>query len=504
MQAATASLGGSFVARLPEPLGPQSCASSSQHPQRSSNANATSLSTSLFNKSSGVSHFSPRERKLEQAKEDTACLRKAKGRGVIAAASSSGKGDSRAGRQENPFEGKPAKVNGAAKGNGPDSKKKKDEVKPLPSALQAEVDQQWTQSFPTYMQSREEFESTGHWPAKLQSAGKPVYDGEAALRAAQLAAAALNGQGGGKLDSGAPPWSAALPYHAGVRQPDLMTHDPLWAAIRAEAKVESEREPLLSSFLYASILAHSCFERSLGFILANRLNNAVFLATQLMDIFDDVLAHDKQIQEAIRADVQAIRDRDPSCHTYSCALLYFKGYHALQAYRIAHALWNRGQKVLALNMQSRISEVFAVDIHPAARIGKAILMDHGTGVVIGETAVVGDRVSLLQGVTLGGTGKDCGDRHPKIADGCLIGAGATILGNIKVGKGAMVAAGSLVLKDVPSKSMVAGTPARIIGESPAKVPALTMDHNVAFDFCKDWEDAVRRQHEMELNNGSGI
>ncbi|XP_026660374.1 probable serine acetyltransferase 2 isoform X4 [Phoenix dactylifera] len=191
---------------------------------------------------------------------------------------------------------------------------------------------------------------------------------------------------------------------------------------------------------------------------------------------------DRGIQRAIRLDAQAFKDRDPACASHSWALLYLKGYHSLQSYRIAHALWNQGRTVLALALQSRISEVFAVDIHPAARIGEGILLDHGTGLVIGETAVVGNWVSLMQGVTLGGTGKQTGDRHPKIGQGALIGAGATILGNIVVGVGAMIAAGSLVLKDVPPHSMAVGNPARIAGYLEHEDPSLTMKHDARKDY----------------------
>ncbi|XP_010943924.2 probable serine acetyltransferase 2 isoform X1 [Elaeis guineensis] len=258
--------------------------------------------------------------------------------------------------------------------------------------------------------------------------------------------------------------------------------DPIWDSVRAEAKSEAEREPILSSFLYASVLSHDCLERALGFVLANRLQNPTLLATQLMDIFDDVMIKDRGIGRSIRLDAQAFKDRDPACASYSWALLYLKGYHSLQSYRIAHALWNQGRKVLALALQSRISEVFAVDIHPAARIGDGILLDHGTGLVIGETAVVGNCVSLMQGVTLGGTGKQIGDRHPKICQGALIGAGATILGNIVVGDGAMIAAGSLVLKDVPPHSMAAGNPARVVGYLEDEDPSLTMKHDARKDY----------------------
>ncbi|XP_009350723.2 serine acetyltransferase 2-like isoform X2 [Pyrus x bretschneideri] len=272
------------------------------------------------------------------------------------------------------------------------------------------------------------------------------------------------------------------PASDSVVGPASVSGDPIWDAVREEAKLEAEKEPILSSFLYASILAHDCLEQALGFVLANRLQNPTLLATQLMDIFYDVMLRDEDIQRSIRLDVQAFKDRDPACLSYCSALLYLKGYHSLQVHRVAHSMWNQGRKVLALALQSRISEVFGVDIHPAAKIGEGILLDHGTGVVIGETAVVGNRVSLMHGVTLGGTGKEIGDRHPKVGDGALIGASATILGNIKIGRGAMVAAGSLVLKDVPPHSMVAGIPAKVIGYVDEIDPSLTMKHDATKEF----------------------
>ncbi|XP_077220990.1 putative serine acetyltransferase 2 isoform X2 [Tasmannia lanceolata] len=265
-----------------------------------------------------------------------------------------------------------------------------------------------------------------------------------------------------------------------VPNPDSSA-DPIWDAIRTEVKLEADKEPILCSFLYASVLSHDCLECALGFVLANRLQNPTLLETQLKDIFDNVMMHDRGIQRSIRLDLQAFKDRDPACMSYSWALLYFKGYHALQSYRVAHALWNQGRKVLALALQSRISEVFAVDIHPAAKIGEGILLDHGTGVVIGETAVVGNRVSLMQGVTLGGTGKQIGDRHPKIGQGALIGAAANILGNIKIGEGAMVAAASLVLKDIPPHSVAVGIPAKVVGYV-EQDPSLTMKHDATKAF----------------------
>ncbi|KAK4368199.1 hypothetical protein RND71_011991 [Anisodus tanguticus] len=347
-------------------------------------------------------------------------------------------------------------------------------------------------------------------------------------------------------------------YAVGVSEPDpnlivsvantaSTVGDPIWDAVKLEAKLEAEKEPILSSFLYASILTHDCLERALSFVLSNRLQNATLLATQLMDIFCDVIMHDRCIQCSIRLDLQACKDRDPSCLSYCSALLYLKGYHSLQTHRVAHALWNQGRKVLALALQSRVSEVFGVDIHPAAKIGDGILLDHATGVVIGETAIIGNRVSLMQagtdvaqldpfplelvvydliyvtcdaesidliissythqkgnavvdtrgslskgsaskgdsiGVTLGGTGKEIGDRHPNIGQGALIGASATILGNIKIGEGAMVGAGSLVMKDVPPHSMVTGIPAKVIGYVDDQDPSLTMKHDASKEFFK--------------------
>ncbi|XP_057978400.1 serine acetyltransferase 2-like isoform X5 [Malania oleifera] len=275
--------------------------------------------------------------------------------------------------------------------------------------------------------------------------------------------------------------SGSLPPLAGSGSGSTVG-DPIWDAIREEAKLEAEKEPILSSFLYASILSHSHLEQALGFVLANRLQNPTLLATQLMDIFSEVIMHDRGIQRSVRVDLQAFKDRDPSCLSYCSALLHMKGYHSLQSYRVAHALWNQGRQLLALALQSRISEVL---IGLAAKIGEGILLDHATGVVIGETAVVGDRVSLMQGVTLGGTGKEIGDRHPKVSQGALIGASVTILGNIKIGEGAMVAAGSLVLKDVPPHSMVAGIPAKMIGFVDEQDPSLTMKHDATKEFFEN-------------------
>ncbi|PPR88762.1 hypothetical protein GOBAR_AA31931 [Gossypium barbadense] len=295
------------------------------------------------------------------------------------------------------------------------------------------------------------------------------------------------------------PFEKVFPVYAmSLSKPDTDSilnsgRDPIWEAVREEAKLEAEKEPILSSFLYASILAHDCLEQALAFVLANRLQNPTLLATQLMDIFSNVMMHDRDIQRSIRLDVQAFIDRDPACLSYSSALLYLKGYHSLQSYRVAHALWKQGRNVLALALQSRISEfslcednkgLLMTQFNAAAKIGDGILLDHGTGVVIGETAVVGNRVSLMHGVTLGGTGKETGDRHPKVGDLALLGACVTVLGNIKIGEGAMIAAGSLVLKHVPPHSMVAGTPAQVIGSIDEQDPSLTMNHDATKEFFK--------------------
>lgn len=254
--------------------------------------------------------------------------------------------------------------------------------------------------------------------------------------------------------------------------------DPLWQTIRDETAEETQREPVLASFLHATILNHDTLEDALSFHLAHKLDSATASALLVRDVIDQALASDPAIGAAIRRDIQAVCERDSACHSHAVPFLYFKGFHALQAYRVAHWLWREGRESLALFFQNRISAEFAVDIHPAARIGSGIMLDHATGVVIGETAVVGDNVSIMQAVTLGGTGKEHGDRHPKVGNGVLISAGAKILGNIIVGDGAQVCAGSVVLKDVPPHTMVAGVPAVAMGKPTCAQPALEMNHGV--------------------------
>lgn len=256
--------------------------------------------------------------------------------------------------------------------------------------------------------------------------------------------------------------------------------DGFWEQIQSEARYEAEREPILASFLFATVLVHERLEDGLGVILANKLQTPELPAMLLRDLINRALAEDVSIRASIRADLLAARTRDPAARGYAQPFLYYKGFHALQSYRIAHWLSKHERYALAAHLQNRISEAFGVDVHPAARIGSGVLIDHGTSVVIGETAVVEDNVSLLHEVTLGGTGKESGDRHPKVRRGVLIGAGAKILGNIEIGMGAKVAAGSVVLRDVPPHTTVAGIPARVVGRCTVAEPALEMDSTFPF------------------------
>ena len=258
----------------------------------------------------------------------------------------------------------------------------------------------------------------------------------------------------------------------------IASHDPTWSRIRQEAEAMVAQEPILASYVHAIVLKHSRFEDTLSYQLAAKLSSTEVPAMLLREVFDEAFAHDKNIGAAVRADIVAVNERDPACQTYLEPLLYFKGFHALQSYRVAHWLWQQDRKQVALYLQNRISETFAVDIHPAARIGRGIMIDHATSVVIGETAVVENDVSMLHEVTLGGTGKETGDRHPKVRQGVLIGAGAKILGNVEIGQGSRVGAGSVVLKDVPAGCTVVGVPARVVGCAGCDRPSEKMDHQI--------------------------
>ena len=262
------------------------------------------------------------------------------------------------------------------------------------------------------------------------------------------------------------------------RKPKFATVDPVWARICDEARQAVKDEPLLGGVIHNSLLHHPTMERALAFRFAVKLASAEISEQILREIADEAYARDSWLGEAARADLVAVHERDPACHRFLQPVLYFKGYQAVQAYRVGHWLWNIGRVDMASFIQMRVSEVFGVDIHPAARIGKGIMIDHAHSIVIGETAVVGDNVSMLHSVTLGGTGKEDGDRHPKIGDGVLIGAGAKVLGNIRIGRCTRIAAGSVVLEDVPACKTVAGVPARIVGEAGCDQPALSMDHRL--------------------------
>jgi serine O-acetyltransferase len=270
-----------------------------------------------------------------------------------------------------------------------------------------------------------------------------------------------------------------MSHGATARVVGLGRNDPLFARIRSEAEEAARNDPALASFLITAILNHDTLEGAVIHRVAERLDHGDAPSSLIRQAYEDVVARDSSLGEAFRADIIAVLDRDPACLRLMEPLLYFKGFHALQAYRLAHALLRAGRRDFALYLQSRVSAVFGVDINPAARIGKGIFLDHATGLVVGETTVIEDEVSILQGVTLGGTGKETGDRHPKIRWGVLIGAGAKILGNIEIGHCARVAAGSVVLAPVPHNKTVAGVPARIVGEAGCAEPARDMNQILA-------------------------
>jgi len=252
----------------------------------------------------------------------------------------------------------------------------------------------------------------------------------------------------------------------------------LWKTLRADAERAAAGEEMLRGFLDLAVLHHGAFGSGLGLLLAGKLADYSMPAEQLDEIARVAMAADPAIIAAAIADLIAIRTRDPAAEDYLGPLLYYKGFHALQWHRIGHWLWRDGRREVAHFLQSRVSQVFAVDIHPAVSIGSGVFIDHGTGLVVGETAVIGDDVSILHEVTLGGTGKERGDRHPKVRDGVLLCAGAKVLGNVEIGRDAKVGAGSVVLHNVPPRATVAGVPAKIVGWSSGSVPALEMDQSL--------------------------
>lgn len=251
--------------------------------------------------------------------------------------------------------------------------------------------------------------------------------------------------------------------------------DPVWAQIREEATQAIADEPLLGGLVHSGILHHPSLERALSYRLSMKLASGEMSEQLLREIADDAFSSDPALGNAARADLVAVYERDPACHRMMQPILFFKGYQAIQAYRIGHWLWENNRRDMAYFIQMRVSELFGVDVHPAAKIGKGIMIDHAHSIVIGETAVVGDNVSMLHSVTLGGTGKEDDERHPKIGDGVLIGAGAHVLGNIKIGHCSRIAAGSVVLNEVPPCKTVAGVPAKIVGEAGCSQPSVSMD-----------------------------
>ena len=268
-----------------------------------------------------------------------------------------------------------------------------------------------------------------------------------------------------------------------TRQNDQITVvDPIWGSLLNEARTAAAQDPLLSAFFYSTILNHHSLEESVIYRICELLDHPDMQAVLLRQTFSEMLHDWPEWGAILRVDIQAVYERDPACTRFIEPILYFKGFHAIQTHRLAHWLWSKGRKDFALYLQSRSSSVFQTDINPQAKVGKGLFLDHATGLVVGSTAVIGDNVSILQGVTLGGTGKETGDRHPKIRSGVLIGAGAKILGNIEVGSCSRVAAGSVVLKPVPPNTTVAGVPARIVGEGGCNEPSRIMDQIIGADI----------------------
>ncbi|MEP3945958.1 serine O-acetyltransferase [Ascidiaceihabitans sp.] len=262
---------------------------------------------------------------------------------------------------------------------------------------------------------------------------------------------------------------------------NIATLDPVWEQITDEARQAVTDEPLIGGFVHACILHHKSIEKALSYRIAAKLASNEMSMVVVREIVEEAYVANPELVAASRADLVAIYERDPACHRLLQPILYFKGYQAIQAYRVGHYLWDQGHRDLAYFFQMRVSEIFGVDIHPAAKLGRGIMIDHAHSIVIGETAVVGDNVSMLHSVTLGGTGKEEEDRHPKIGDGVLIGAGAKVLGNIKVGNCSRIAAGSVVLAEVPACKTVAGIPAKIVGEAGCDQPSISMNHMLGKD-----------------------
>jgi serine O-acetyltransferase len=272
-----------------------------------------------------------------------------------------------------------------------------------------------------------------------------------------------------------------MPIPSSVVSSSISEIDPIWSRVRAEAVALASDEPALASFIWETVLNHGRLEDAIVHRVAERLGHPTVKEALIRQTYEEALADEPGLGAIFRVDLQAVFDRDPACERLIEPILHFKGFHAIQTHRLAHWLWRRGRRDFALYLQSRASEVFQVDIHPQVPMGRGVFFDHATGIVVGATAVIDDDVSILQGVTLGGTGKETGDRHPKIRRGVLIGAGAKVLGNIEVGHCARVAAGSVVLAAVPPRTTVAGVPARVVGEVQCPEPSRAMDQMLAGD-----------------------
>lgn len=252
----------------------------------------------------------------------------------------------------------------------------------------------------------------------------------------------------------------------------------LWQAMREEAEQASQQQPLMASFFHSNILNHKTFASAISFFLSSHLENEDLSAMMIRDVFEQAIREDSTIEQKMMQDLLAYYERDPACDQYMTPFLYFKGYHAIQSYRVAHYLWQQKRMLLALYFQHRVAQLFDVDIHPAAAIDSGLMIDHATGVVIGETAVIEKNVSMLHSVTLGGSGSESCKRHPTIREGVLISVGAKVLGNIEVGQGAKIGAGSVVLDAVPAHATVVGVPAKVVGRSRSDMPSLDMDHQL--------------------------
>ncbi len=280
----------------------------------------------------------------------------------------------------------------------------------------------------------------------------------------------------------APPSQAAKVQLGDCQEAELAVNkEAIWDSMRLEAQAVLKNEPVLTDFVTETVLQHDRLTDAIIYRIAQRLRHADLKRDVIISTFAEIAAGDASVIDLITKDMQAVLDRDPACQRFLEPLLYFKGFHALATQRFAHAIWNSGRTDLAFYLQSQSSKIFTTDIHPAARFGSGIMLDHATGLVVGETAVIGDNCSILHGVTLGGSGKATGDRHPKIGAGVMIGAGAKVLGNIHVGNCCLIASGSVLLIDVPPQKTVAGVPAKIVGSIGAQEPAASMDQRIGPD-----------------------